>query len=190
MFYYTANAIKELFKKNDLELFDIKFSDVHGGSALFIAGKKGKHTISENLKITLDNEKLALKNMQLFKSFKFNIENSKIAATKYISERIKDGKKIIAYGAPAKAFTVYAYYGLSNNEIEFCIDTTPEKQGKIFPQFNIPIFGEEKLKNSEYDIVIVNAWNYKDEIINKSKDIFKEGTRLLFLIPQFEEFTV
>lgn len=190
MFYYSAITIQKLFKKNNLELFNIDFSDVHGGSALFVAGKKGKNQINESLIKTVENEKRLFEDMDIFNSFVLNIENSKKSALKYIQSELQKRKKIICYGAPAKAFTVFSYYGLSNEEISLCIDTTPEKQGKLFPKFNIPIYGEEKLDDIDYDIVIVNAWNYKEEIIKKSSKIFNPGTKLVFLVPSFYEFTV
>ena len=190
MFYYSAIAIQKLFERNGLELFDIDFSNVHGGSVLFVAGKKGNNKIKDRLIETLKNEERLFKNLSIFKSFVLDIENSKQKALKYLHSELQNDKKIIAYGAPAKAFTVFSFYGLSDKHISFCIDTTPEKQGKIFPKFNIPVYGEDKLIDADYDIVIVNAWNYKDEIINKSKKIFKSGTRLIFLVPSFEEFVI
>jgi len=39
-------------------------------------------------------------------------------------------------------------------------------------------------------MLIVNAWNYKEEILAKSKKIFKKGTKLLFPIPQIEIYEV
>ena len=91
-----------------------------------------------------------------------------------------------AYGAPAKAFTVFSYYELDDSSISFCIDTTPTKIGKVFPSFNIPIFSEDALNSLEYNTVIINAWNYKEDILAKASLIFKKGTKLIFLIPDLE----
>ena len=95
-----------------------------------------------------------------------------------------------AYGAPAKAFTVFSYYGLSEKNISFCVDTTPTKIGKIFPKFNIPIISEEELADFDYNTLLVNAWNYKEDILKKSSSIFKKGTKLIFIIPNLEVYTV
>jgi hypothetical protein len=52
------------------------------------------------------------------------------------------------------------------------------------------VISEEELLTKEYDILIINAWNYKDEIIEKSKKIFKKGTKLIFPVPDIEVFEV
>ena len=57
------------------------------------------------------------------------------------------------------------------------------KIGKRFPVSNIPIISEEDLINHDYDILLVNAWNYKDDIIKKADKIFKPGTELIFPLP-------
>ena len=95
-------------------------------------------------------------------------------------------QKIIAYGAPAKAFTMFTYLKLKYDHISFCVDTTETKIGKVFPVFNIPILSEADLSNQEYDIVLVCAWNYQEEILLKSKKIFKKGTKLIFPLPEFK----
>ena len=107
-----------------------------------------------------------------------------------IKREIEQGNVIGSYGAPAKAFTVFSYYWLNSTSISFCADTTPTKIGKIFPNFNIPIVSEESLKDLEYDTVIVNAWNYKEDILQKASGIFRKGTKLIFLIPELETHTV
>ena len=95
-----------------------------------------------------------------------------------------------AYGAPAKAFTMFSTLGLTSETIKFCVDTTPTKIGKIFPVSNIPIISEHQLSNYDYDILIVNAWNYKKDILAKSSNLFKKGTKLIFALPNPESVEV
>ena len=49
-----------------------------------------------------------------------------------------------------------------------------------------PILSEADLSNQEYDIVLVCAWNYQEEILLKSEKIFKKGTKLIFPLPEFK----
>jgi hypothetical protein len=60
----------------------------------------------------------------------------------------------------------------------------------VFPNFNIPILPEEALNELEYNTVLINAWNYKEDILKKSSLIFKKGTKLIFLIPDLEIYIV
>ena len=72
----------------------------------------------------------------------------------------------------------------------FHVDTTPTKIGKIFPISNIPIISEDQLKEKNYDVLLVNAWNYKKDILDKASNIFKKGTKLIFPLPQPESIEI
>jgi len=190
MFYFSALNISALMKKFDFELVDFSHSKVHGGSGVFICSKKGMHAPNASVEKILKIEKAAFDENKIFNDFKFQIESNKRKAIGLINAEIENGNIIGAYGAPAKAFTVFSYYGLDNQSINFCIDTTPTKIGKVFPNFNIPVLSESSLKDLEYNTIIVNAWNYKEDIIKKASSIFKIGTKLIFLIPNLEIYTV
>ena len=108
-----------------------------------------------------------------------------------ILSNAKKNKEIIgSYGAPAKAFTLFSFFKLDYKTIKFCVDTTPSKIGNFFPNYGIPVISEDELQNKKYDILIINAWNYKEEIKLKSKKIFKKGTKLIVPIPEIEIFEV
>lgn len=190
MFYFSALNISALMKKFDFELIDFSHSDVHGGSGVFICARKGRHIPTPSVEAVFKIERAAFKKNKIFDDFKFHIESNKTKAIDLINTEITNGKIVGSYGAPAKAFTVFSYYGLNNDTIAFCIDTTPTKIGKVFPYFNIPVLSEESLKDLEYNTIIVNAWNYKEDIIKKASSIFKTGTKLVFLIPNLEIYIV
>ena len=186
MFYFSALSISALMHKFDFELLDFFHSPVHGGSGIFMCGKKGRHAPNASVKDATDKERSAFQENKIFHDFKLKIESNKIKATELIQEERRQGHVVGAYGAPAKAFTVFSYYDLDSSSIAFCIDTSPTKIGKVFPTFNIPILSEESLNELEYNTVLINAWNYKEDILKKASLIFKKGTKLIFLIPDLE----
>lgn len=190
MFYFSALSIDSLMKRFDFELIDFEHTSVHGGSGVFICGKKGKHNVQESVIRTLENERQVFENGLLFNNFKDRIRLTRSKTLKLLQDELLSKRVIGAYGAPAKAFTVLSYYGLNEETIKFCVDTTPTKIGKVFPVFNIPIISEEELCEIQYDTLIVNAWNYKEDILKKASSIFKKGTKLIFIIPELEIYIV
>ena len=60
MFYFSALNISALMQKFDFELLDFSHSPVHGGSGVFICGKKGRHTPNASVQDTLDDEENCL----------------------------------------------------------------------------------------------------------------------------------
>ena len=105
---------------------------------------------------------------------------------KEIDTDIREGKRVCAYGAPAKAFTMFSLLGLDNSKINFCVDTSATKVGKYFPVFNIPVVSEDQMISMEYDTFLVTSWNYKTDILSRSSKLFKENTKLIFPLPDFE----
>ncbi|MDA8607072.1 class I SAM-dependent methyltransferase [Gammaproteobacteria bacterium] len=190
MFYYSLSNMNFLLKEFDFEVSDIFFSKVHGGSAVFICNRIGMNLISKMVTETLANECEYFDERKIFKEFSNKIHGNKDQIKDIIEEAKKNNKIIGSYGAPAKAFTLFSFFNLDIETVKFCVDTTPTKIGNFFPNYSIPVISEEELLTKEYDILIINAWNYKDEIIEKSKKIFKKGTKLIFPVPDIEVFEV
>ena len=80
-------------------------------------------------------------------------------------------KKIIGFGAPAKATTVLNYFGLSDKDFLFTIDENTLKQNKFIPGTKIQIKNIDDVNPGDYDYVLVLAWNFFDliKINNKKK---------------------
>ena len=190
MFYYSLSNMNFLLKEFNFEVSDIFFSKVHGGSAIFICTRKDTSAISSMVTQTLAKESAYFDQKKIFEQFSIKIHESKKKMQFIISDAVTKGQIIGSYGAPAKAFTLFSFFNLDSRTIKFCVDTTPTKIGNFFPNYGIPVISEESLKNENYDILIINAWNYKEEIKAKSKKIFKKGTKLIFPIPDIEIYEV
>ena len=186
MFYYSVKNMKNYLESHSYDLNDILLTDIHGGSIVFVASRATTFPISQMVNRQLDNEDRLLKDDLIFKEFLDGIELVKSNSLNEINSDIKKQKKIIAYGAPAKAFTMFSALDLDNSKISACVDTSVTKIGKLFPVFNIPVISEKDLSEIDYDTVLVTAWNYKEDILKRSDTLFKKGTKLIFPLPQFE----
>ena len=186
MFYFSLQSIKNLMDPHGFYLVDFLTTDVHGGSLVYVFTNDPNESATTKVIESLAYEKLLFEEKKIFKIFSEKIASLKNNVESELAHAISKDQKIIAYGAPAKAFTMFTYLRLNSDRISFCVDTTDTKIGKIFPVFNIPILSELDLTNQEYDIVLVCAWNYQEEILLKSEKIFKKGTKLIFPLPEFK----
>jgi|TARA_B110000438_G_scaffold303771_1_gene367228 novobiocin biosynthesis protein NovU/D-mycarose 3-C-methyltransferase len=182
MFYYSVKSMENLLTKNNLFLHDIFFSEVHGGSIIFVASKQD-HGQTLKLKEQIGLEESLFQDEKIFKIFLNKINEVRGFIKDKISDAQNSHQTIAAYGAPAKAFTMFSLLELDYEIIKFCVDTSPTKIGKVFPISNIPIISEDQLKEQNYDILLVTSWNYKDDILKKASKIFKPGTELIFPLP-------
>jgi SAM-dependent methyltransferase len=185
MFYYSVQNIKNYLNSYSYDLNDILFTNIHGGSIVFIGSREGRFKIAEKVQTQLEEEKELLRNDKLFNDFRAATMELKIKILNEIEVDIKNDKKIIAYGATAKAFTMFSFLEIDNNSIDYCVDTSTTKIGKIFPKSNIPVISEEDMDKIDYDTVLVTAWNYKEDILEKADGLFKKGTKLIFPLTEF-----
>ena len=190
MFYYSVQNMQNYLNLYSYDLNDVFFTNIHGGSIVFIGSRRGVFPISENVNKQLNAEKELLKGDKLFDEFRDSVQEVKIKTLNEIQLDLANNKKIIAYGAPAKAFTMFSFLELDNNKIDFCVDTSVTKIGKVFPKSNIPVISEDDMQTRDYDTVLVTAWNYKDDILDRSESLFKKGTKLIFPLTEFSTYIV
>jgi len=175
-----------LLSKFGFEIFDIENLSTHGGSLRYYIKRKTnkKQKISSRLNIQIKNEiKFGLHKFEAYKKFSVNVLKSKIKLLQILNKIKKDKKKILGYGATAKAVTVLNYCNINKDLIYNFTDTTPEKINKYMPGKNIKILRYNKNILKNYDYVFLGAWNFKKEIIKKEKKFVKKGLRFITHIP-------
>ncbi len=97
-------------------------------------------------------------------NFAKKVKSTKTKSLNKILDLSDKNKRVVAYGAPAKATTVLNYFGISNNEFEFTIDDNILKHNKYIPGTGIQIKNPKDVNLKEIDVVIVLAWNFFDQI--------------------------
>lgn len=155
--YFTYEPLHHLFANTPFELWQITSDNIHGGSMQIWVRRRPK----------------------LLKNFQDNITDIILKLFGYLQSQKMKGKKIIGFGAAAKGTVLLNYCNLDNTMIDYVVDSTPYKQGRFVPGVNIPIYPEEKLlKEKPGTIVLILAWNFKEEIMKKLK-----GRGFTFVIP-------
>jgi len=179
--YHTIKALNAFLKYNGFKLFNVEKVDTHGGSIRCFAAKEDtsfKINSSVNQMIEMENEI----DSSLLDEFISKIESNKNKFKKIINEIKTNNQKIIGYGAPAKLTTLCYAFDLSSGDIDCIIDDSHWKQNMLTAGLKYPIvsFKEfEKIIN-EVDYIVVFAWNFKNQIIEKCK---KYGFKGKFIIP-------
>ena len=78
-------------------------------------------------------------------------------------------KKIIGYGAPAKASTALNFFGISN-QIDFIIEDNKLKHDKFIPGVKIQIKDKKNVKNKN-SLILVLAWNFFEDIKKNNSNL-------------------
>lgn len=100
---------------------------------------------------------------------------------KTVRQARSDGKIVSAFGASAKASVLINACGFTRNDIAFVTDNSPLKPGRLIPGTDIPIIDESEMLAEHPDMAIMTAWNFKSEILEKTKRWRERGGT--FIIP-------
>ena len=100
----------------------------------------------------------------------------------------RDGKKVVAYGAPGKGNTLLNHCGIRSDLMEFSVDRNPFKHGKFLPGTHIPIHPVEALAEARPDYVLVMPWNLRKEISAQLEYVREWGGKLVVALPELEIF--
>ena len=176
IFMFSVSSVKKVFNLFNFELIDVQPQITHGGSMRYVIGRKNFHKIKKNVSKYLQLEKKdhidAVKGCL---NFKKNCETSKKRLIKKINAIKESGKNIAGYAATSKSTTILNYCNISNDQIDFICDTTPEKIGKYTPGTHIPVVSMSHFEKNTPDSIFLFAWNHKKEIFKKEKNKIKKN---------------
>jgi type III secretory pathway component EscV len=180
MRYYSVQSLNYLFKKNNLEIIDVKEITTHGGSIRVYSAKKGRYQISKTVKIQLNKEKKFL-NYKNFKEIRHKVSMSKVKLYNLINNIKSTKKKIYGIGAPSRASTLINYVGLDQDLIDCVLEVNGSyKIGNYIPGTKIPILNEKILIKDKPDYLMLFSWHISKEL---KKNLRNKGFKGKFIIP-------
>ena len=158
---------------HNLEIFDASPQPTHGGSMRYFLCKKNVYSKTKRLKQLLKNEKkLKLDKLSTFKLFSKRVIRSKNKLIRLLNNIKKQKKIVYAYGATAKSTTIFNFCKIKDDLIKYYFDNTKIKQNKYSPGMHIKVNSFQKLVKYP-DYYFLSAWNHKNEIFKKEKNLLK-----------------
>ena len=186
IYLFSTISLTNLLKKFNLEIFDIKNLETHGGSLRYYIKKKLNKEIKKTINVKKQIEcekKYGLHKYSTYLKFSKNVQKSKIKLLNILNKLKKEKKIVIGYGATAKATTLLNYCNINKDLIHNFIDTTPEKINRYMPGKNIKILKYSNTILKKYHYVFLGAWNFKKEIMKKEKIFLKNGGKFITHVP-------
>ncbi len=183
--YFSIKPLLRLLNNSKLKLIQVKRTSIDGGSLrVYISKKTSTHPISKDIIKMLNNEiKNGLYNKNTYIDFSDRVRKLCQKLKKTIKIIKKKGKTIAGYGAAAKGNILLNYSGIDHTLIDFIVDSTPYKQGLYTPGTHIPIMPETEIVKQKPDYVLILAWNFVKEIMNKQTKYHKSGGKFIIPVP-------
>ena len=168
--YWSLTSLVNFFNQFNSTIYKAEKINTHGGSIRIYIKKGKKIKIESSVKALLKEETIfGLKEYKTYQEFGEKINKLKENVKKNIDELKKNNKKIIGFGAPAKATTALNFFGISE-QIDYVIEDNKFKHNKFIPGVLIPIKDKKNLKEKDV-LILVLAWNFFKEIKKNNSNL-------------------
>ncbi len=180
--YLSVRAMQLLLDKTSLHIHKIIHYPIHGGAMLMMlrhndCGKPSDSSINDF------RENITLEDWKAF-SVEANSQIGRLRAT--VQTLTAQGKRVAGLGASAKSTVWINACGFTRKDIAFIADNTPQKQWTTSPGTDIPITDEGAILRELPDYVVMWAWNYRSEILEKFSLARSKGVKFIIPVPKVE----
>ena len=184
--YHTVAPFEKLFAQVGMEVISVHRVAPQGGSIRIMAQKIGgkfQRDNSVNKLIALEKI-LGLDKVETLLDFAININAVRKKIQKLVHSLKSKGKTIAGFGAPTKATTLMAHFGIDENIIDFIVDDNPLKQGLYAPITHIPVLPVNEIYKIKPDYVLILAWNFAEPIMKMHVKYTKEIGGFIIPMPE------
>ncbi|HEY2718761.1 MAG TPA: class I SAM-dependent methyltransferase [Solirubrobacteraceae bacterium] len=185
--YFSFLTVSAVFEAHGIKLFDVEELPTHGGSLRIYGAHADDEAKSETdaARELRERERTAgYASLETYLGYGLRVEADKRQILRFLIELKEQGKRVVAYGAPAKGNTLLNFCGVRGDMIEYTCDLNPHKQGHYLPGSHIPIRSPEVLREHKPDVVLILPWNIKDEIVAQLQFIGEWGGRFAARTPE------
>jgi SAM-dependent methyltransferase len=183
--YYSLTALRALFARHALTVNDVARMPIHGGSLRLFVGHVGQSPPAPSVSSLLEEEGAGgLTKVEFYEGFGRRVDalNADLRAT--LGGLKRQGRRLAAYGAAAKGSTLLNAAGIGTELLDYVVDRSPHKQGRLMPGNRIPIVPAERLLEDRPDAVLILAWNIASEVVAQQAEYLRRGGRFLVPIPE------
>ena len=187
--YFSLLTAERALEKHGLTVFDVEDLDTHGGSLRVFAQHRSpaRQPVSACVASVRERERRAgLDTMEVYRRFGLRARERKFELLSLLVEAKRSGKRIVGYGAPAKGNTLLNYCGIGRDFLDFTVDRSPHKQGRLLPGTHIPICHPDRIREARPDYVFILPWNWRQEIMAEFSFIRDWNGRFLISVPKVE----
>jgi SAM-dependent methyltransferase len=178
--FLSIKAMKALLRPTSLHIHRVIRYPIHGGTILIMLRRD-----NPPYKIIMDGlgDDIQIEDWKAFSAEAY-AQIGRLKAT--VETLVAQGKRVAGLGASAKSTVWINACGFTRKHVEFIADNTPQKQFRFSPGTEIPITDEGAIMRELPDYVILFAWNFKSECLEKFAKAREKGVKFIIPVPRIE----
>jgi 2-polyprenyl-3-methyl-5-hydroxy-6-metoxy-1,4-benzoquinol methylase len=187
--YFSFCTAEKIFATHGLTVFDVQELPTHGGSLRLYCCHAGTNprTVDKRVSQLREHEIAAgIHKLETYSSFAERARKTRWELLTLLIDLKRQAKRVVGYGAPAKANTLLNYCGMGRDFLDYTVDISPHKQGLFLPGTHIPICHPQLIRQTQPDYVLILPWNLRDEVMGQLADIRRWGGKFIIPIPTAE----
>jgi len=186
--YLSLLTTQRVLAAAGLTVVDVEELPSHGGSlrtwsAPTEAAPEPSPAVA---KVLADEAAAGLDTLEGHDGFAPQVEKVREDLMGFLFQAKREGKSVVAYGAPGKGNTLLNHCGIRSDLIRFSVDRNPYKHGRFLPGTHIPIHPVEALADARPDYVVIMPWNLRKEIAAQLAYVADWGGKLVVALPHLE----
>ena len=182
--YWALGPMTRLFSDHGLAVVRAERLPIHHGQLRVTVKRAGEGEVDASVAEMLAAERRrGLDDFETYRDFAARAERIKHDLRHTLEDLRRRGKRVAAYGAPAKGSTLLEFLELGPQQLEYIADRSPLKQGRFMPGSHIPIVAPERLLEDRPDFVLLLAWNFQEEILEQQRAFREQGGRFILPVP-------
>ena len=177
-YYFNEDSVINLCNSHGFSLVRTINLNLKGGSARYICKKINNFSKTENTDFVKNS-----KNNKAFLIFHNSLISKKKQINNYVSKMIEKGFSIYGFGAYAGS-SILIYSFKLESFLECLFDDNPRRIGLYSPGSALPVKDIQKSKINKKSILIIFAWRYFEQIIDRHSKFIKNFDKIIIPLPK------